>query len=690
VLGGSVGDVSNYLLVQAQLHAALEKYMESLAFSKPSPLVLDAITAACAKGCPEAVSGLLGPTNALEAVPLYGTDGVFGVIDIRKLPRVAVGITTQALVTAFMKDKRQDLLQFAARPAIQNEDKPLFDWVLDITLKSWSRHQLCVPILTAIEERWMHPLQEILAIEGPPWQEHQLQEALEAAAGFGFLPAAKLLLAAVHGWSKGGLAAAMGLSRRAELVQLLLESAEDDWEGWELLEALKSAISFERVEVVERILEAMYHRWQPQELAEAAAQALMYEGKQVLSLLHCLIDAADELWEPEHLGEMLAEAACHGQLAAVKSLLAAVPIGDWGHQQLSKALRRAVRREQRLVLKELLLAKSFAHEGPWRPAHLAEAVMEACKVDRVDILHQLLESAPHEWDPSELAGAVVEAVLQGSSAVLGKLLEPRHISKSVNQWGSHELQQAIRAAINAERHDLLSQLLNAAVLGGNCNPVHLKEAMLQALRGGHSAAFWVLLGTKGVCGFNLRTCWKGSHGAQCLMHVLLEVVKAHHHCMLERLLNACTSLWLADQLEPALVAAVKRRSFQSAQLIIAALVKRKWSPVNLAAAVRQAVLADDLPLLQLLLETVPADNAKTHGSLSSPRGYQLYPYTMQNKEVRKVWQPSHLQDSVLAAVEGWREGDSLEVLQCLLAAVLGAWGGSHLSTALAKAVEWGK
>jgi hypothetical protein len=432
VLGGSVGDVSDYFLLKSEVHAAVKKCMDSLAFSKPSPLVLHAIIAACSQGCPEAIISLLGPDDALRAVPLHGTDAfpdVFQAVVLGNVPRVTVGILTQALVTAFTKHERQDLLQTAAYPAIHNNDEALFHWLLESTLRFWSNDELSVPVLTAVQEGWLHPLQEILAIEGPPWQEHQLQEVMEAAARSGFFPAAELLLAAVPGWSKGGLTAAMSLTRSADLVQLLLESAEDDWEAWELLEVLNSAMSCKRVEVVERILAAVHDRWQPEELAEAAARALVYEGEQDHSLLKMLLGAAGGLWNPEHLCEELAKAACYGNLEAVKSILAAVPCWEWGHQQLSKALMQSVQHKQLLVLKELLLANS-AYKSPWGAECLAKAVVEACNVDQLDILQQLLDASPQQWKPSQLAGAVVEAVWQGSDAALVKLLEPCHISNS--------------------------------------------------------------------------------------------------------------------------------------------------------------------------------------------------------------------------------------------------------------------
>jgi hypothetical protein len=109
--------------------------------------------------------------------------------------------------------------------------------------------------------------------------------------------------------------------------------------------------------------------------------------------------------------------------------------------------------------------------------------------------------------------------------------------------------------------------------------------MLMAFRsGGDLTAFWLLLGFDVRLSIEIRACWMSSHGAQCLMPVLLKVVEGTIPFMLERLLSACNDWWEADQLEPALIAAIKRRNFQSAKLIIAAVGKRMWSPLKLAAA----------------------------------------------------------------------------------------------------------
>ena len=721
-LGWDIGPGLRPQLIALIVKPLAANYMKALAYKAPSTLLLSSLQAAIRNSNTFAAQALLKAPDSLSAVavsksPYEDSRSIVEQTLQSCLPmdrRNMLKLITQA----FADQNRPDLVVYAASGALTVDDAALFTWQLQVMLEVCSRSELSVTLAQTVQFNRLQQLQQMLALPGDHWLEHQLEPALAAAAGHGSAEAVRLLLDAIPHWSNTTLAAALGYAATLEVAQLLLHAATVPWTPVELIGPLCILVTalakLEIVQIVSVVVAAAAGQWTMAQLAVVINGAARLGVPDVLSLLLDVspIRPSFDLLTAAMVAAM--DGLNHPTLAVLVTKV------DWSSCQLSMLSEVVVEavKSARMDLLQLLLQ---APPQRWLPGDLAAAATEAASIGNGGMLREVLQAA-HEaghgagvWSPVHLSSALSAAVQGGQIAVIKAVLSAAVFSTgptaSRSLWRPQDLLQAAGDALTLRNHAALQAILQAApagtggwvkwqTLGLAATAVQLRESALLQMLLASSTRGWTADDLKGLlCTIargrcvgldvvlkQLQTATGGLGSRMSTLKAgLVEAVSASCPNCLEALIAAAPRAWQASDLVDAAVVAVQLGHKEALKLVLGACSKA-WQPALLLPVVSAAAKSPDLSLATEVLSAAPA--RRWQGWMVK----DVLCAAVDNKSSGLIeallqavdeWQPADLED---ALGEAAAQGDAVLVGTFLAAAVF-PWQPLHLAPAVFMAVK---
>ena len=689
-------------------------YMKALAYKAPSTMLLSSLQAAIRNSNTFAAQALLDAPDSLSAIAVCKSpyEDSRSIIDqtLQSCPPMDCRNMLKLITQAFVEQDRPDLVVYAVAGALSGDDAALFTWQLQVMSQVCLRSELGITLAQTVQFTRFQQLQQMLALPGDHWLEHQLASALVAAAGHGRAEAVCLLLEAIPHWSNTTLAAALGYAATLEVAQLLLHAPVVPWTPVHLSGPLYRLSATGRpatAQIISVVVAAAAGQWTMTEFTLAINEAARLGVPDVLSLLlaACPIRPSSDL-----LVEAMIAAVDGVNYLTLAVLLSKVDWSACQHSMLSEVVAEAVK-SCRMDLLQLLLQ---APPQRWLPGDLAAAATEAAGLGNEGMLRELLHFGRGVWSPVHLMSALTAAVRGGQIAVIQAVLtaavSPIGPSASRTLWRSKDLMQAAAEALRTRNLAALQPVLQAATLyaGGEWakgqilalagTAVQLRESdLLQELLALFTGK-WTAEDLKGLLCMvaggwcvgldvvlkQLRTA-SGEMGSHMftLQAGLVEAVSCP--ACLEAWIAAGPRAWQASDLVEAAVIAVQLGHKEALNLVLGAYSKA-WQSHFLLPVVSAAARSPDLSLATEVFLAAPAREWQ---------GWMVKEVLYAAVESKAA----DLVDAVLQAVDEWQPADLADALgeaaaqrdaflvETFLAAAIFPWQPLHLAPAVVLTVK---
>ena len=659
-------------------------YMRALAYKAPSILLLSSLHAAIRNSNTFAAQALLSAPDSLAATPLsqypeYDDSETIVNQTLESCPPMDCRNMLKIITQAFTDQNRPDLLAYAAAGALSGDDAALFTWQLELMSRVCSRDELAITFASIVQFNRLQQLQQMLALPGGHWLEHQLEPALAAAAEFGRVEAGRLLLDAIPHWSNTTLAAALGEATTLEVAELLLHAAVAPWSPVDLIDPLCSLVAAtetpEIVQIVRAVIAAAAVPWTMAHFTLAINEAARFGVPDVVSLLLALCPLRPSF---DSLQAAMVEAVHGLNHSTLAVLLTKV---RWSACQLSMLSRVVVEavKSGRMDLLQLLLqappqgrSSGCSRKSLWQAQDLMQAAEEALRMRNPSALQAVLKAAGNGWVKGQILALAGTAVQLRESDLLQGLLAP-----GTGQWTAEDL-KGLLCMVAREwcvgLEVVLKQLRTATGEVGSHMPT-LKAGLMEAVSVSCSGCLKALIAAA-------PKAWQASD----LVDAAVVAVQLGHKEALKFVLGGYSKAWKPALLLPAVSAAAKGRDLSLATEVLSAAPARGWQGWMVEEVLCVAVKGKAADVVDAVLQAVdgwqPAELANSLGEAAA-QGDAVLVGTLLTAAAFP-WQPLHLAPAVFMTVK-CKAG--LNMLRALLTAAAVGWRVGNLREAVAEAAR---